>query len=189
MTMLTDRLLNTAMLIAAEGGAHSHPPLQFRVDTLIFSLLIFLGLCAILLKFAWKPIMEGLDAREKRISDDIENARLASEQAQTNLKQYEDKLAVVDEEAAAIIAEAKNDALAAKEKIVGEAKDEAQREREKAFADIASAKEAAVRDLAEKSVDSAVSLAGNIVGRSLDKSDHSNLIEQAVDRFKTGAGA
>jgi F-type H+-transporting ATPase subunit b len=187
--MLTDRLINTAILLAAEGGAHSHPPLQFRVDTLIFSLLIFMGLAAILLKFAWKPIMEGLDAREKKVADNIENARLAKEQADSNLKQYEEKLAGVNDEATAIIAEAKQDALAAKDKIVSEAKDEANREREKAFADIASAKDAAVRELAEKSVDSAVSLAGNIVGRSLNKNDHQNLIDQAVERFKNSSGA
>ena len=185
--MLTDRLINTALLLAAEGGSHSHPPLQFRVDTLIYSFLIFLGLIFILGKYAWKPIMEGLDARDKRISDDIENARLAKEQAESNLKEYEVKLAGVNEEATAIIAEAKQDALTQKEKIVSEAKDEAQREREKAFADIAAAKDAAVRELAEKSVDSAVSLAGSIVGRSLNKSDHSSLIDKAVEQFKTGA--
>ena len=95
----------------------------------------------------------------------------------------------MNEEASAILAEAKQDALAQKEKIVGEAQSEAQRQREKAIADIAAAKDAAVRDLAEKSVDSAVSLAGNIVGRSLDKNDHSKLIKDAVDRFKSGTGA
>jgi len=85
--MLTDRLYDMALLLAAEGGSHAHPPLQFRVDTLIFSLIIFLGLAAVLFRYAWKPIMEGLDKREKRIHDDIENARLASEQAQASRKQ------------------------------------------------------------------------------------------------------
>jgi F-type H+-transporting ATPase subunit b len=184
---MNDPLINV-MAIVAEG-AHTAPPLQFRVDTMIFSLIIFLGLAAILLKFAWKPIMEGLEARENRISGDIENAKLANEQAQKNLKLYEEKLAGVDSEASAIIAEAKQDAIAAKEKIVADAKSEAQREREKAFADIAAAKNAAVSSLAESSVNSAVSLAGNIVGRSLNKDDHSKLIKDAVERFKSGAGA
>lgn len=184
--MLTQTTINVQHLLAA---GHADPPLLFRVDTMIFSILIFLGLAAVLLKFAWKPILEGLDIREKGIADEIENAKLANEQAQANLKQYEEKLAGVNEEASAILAEAKQDALAQKEKIVGEAQSEAQRQREKAIADIAAAKDAAVRDLAEKSVDSAVSLAGNIVGRSLDKNDHSKLIKDAVDRFKSGTGA
>lgn len=174
----------SAMLLAS---SEAHPPLQFRVDTLIFSLIIFLGLTFVLFKYAWKPIMEGLDQREKNIENEIESARSANEQAQANLRQYEEKLASVNDEATAIIAEAKTGALVAKEKIVADAQAEAHRQREKAFADISAAKDQAVRELAEKSVDSAVSLAGNIVGRSLSKSDHSKLIEDSIKRFTTGA--
>ena len=181
--MFTKSLVDS-MVIAA---GVMHPPLQFRVDTLIFSLIIFLGLAAILLKFAWKPIMEGLDAREKRISDDIENARAANEEAQAQLAAYQAKISGAGDEAAALIAEAKNDAIAAKEKIMTEAAEEAQKTRERAFADIESAKNAAVRELAESSVDSAVDLAGSIVGRSLDKKDHAKLIEKSIKQFTSGA--
>ena len=178
--------LHSINLLVAEGAAK--PPLQFKVDTLLFSLIIFLGLLAVLFKFAWKPIMEGLDARESRIASDIEEARAANEKAQANLQQYEDKMAAASDEANSVLAQAKTDALAAKEKILAEAKEEAQRERDRALADIKNAKDAAVRDLAEKSVDSAVSLAGNIVGRSLEKKDHSKLIEKSIERFtKSGA--
>ena len=182
--MMSERLYNVAILLLAEGA---HPPLQFRVDTLIFSLIIFAGLAAVLFVFAWKPVMEGLDAREKSVSDNIENARVANEQAQANLKQYEDKLAGAADEAKEVMAEARKDATTAKEKILTEAKEEADRLRDRALADIEAAKNAAVRDLAEKSVDSAVSLAGNIVRRSLDKSDHSKLIDDSIKSFSGGA--
>ena len=183
--MIFDRLINSAVFLLAEGGAH--PPLQFRVDTLIFSLIIFLGLLAILFVFAWKPVMEGLEKREKRISDDIDNARVANEKAQASLKQYEEQMAGAAEEAKAVISEARKDAAAAKEKILAEAKDEAARVKDRAIADIEAAKNAAVRDLAEKSVDSAVSLAGNIVGRALSKSDHQKLIDDSINNFGGGA--
>lgn len=180
-------MFNSFVLLAAEGGAHARPPLEVRVDTLIFSLIIFLGLAAVLLKFAWKPIMEGLDAREKRIADDIDNARLAKEQAQTQLVAYENQLAGANDEAAAVIAEAKVNAITAKDKIMAEAAAEAQRTRDRALAEIESAKNAAVRELAESSVDSAVDLAGSIVGRSLNKQDHAELIEKSIEQFTTGA--
>lgn len=183
--MLTESLWNTSATLIAAGGAH--PPLEFRVDTLIFSFIIFVGLALVLLKFAWKPIMAGLDAREKKMAGDIENARVANEQAQANLKQYEDKLATAGDEARAVLDEAKKDALVAKERIINDANDEAGRLRDRALADIEAAKNAAVRELAEKSVDSAVSLAGNIVGRSLKKDDHSKLIEDSIESFNSGA--
>ncbi len=171
-------------LLASEA---SKPPLQFRVDTLMFSLIIFAVLLFVLLKYAWTPIMEGLAAREKRIADEIESARLANEQANSQLAAYEAKIANANDEASALIAEAKSDALAAKEKIMADAAAEAQRTHDRAVADIEAAKNAAVRELAESSVDSAVALAGNIVGRSLDRSDHSKLIEQSIEQFTSGS--
>ncbi len=176
----------TLINLIAEGG-HAAPPLQFRVDTSVFSLIIFLVLAVVLYKFAWKPIAEGLDKREGGIANDIENARVANEQAQANLKQYEEKLASVDAEAAAILAEARQDAVSNKERILADADAEAKRRLERAEAEIAAAKDQAVRELAEMSVDSAVSLAGNIVGRSLQKSDHAKLIEDSIQNFNSGA--
>ena len=100
---------------------------------------------------------------------------------------YEEKLAAAHDEAAAVIAEAKKDAITAKEKIMAEAAAEAQRTRDRALTDIEAAKSAAVRELAESSVDSAVALAGSIVGRSLNKQDHAELIEKSIKQFTTGA--
>lgn len=185
--MVTEMFFDTlvSMNLLASGAAK--PPLQFRVDTLMFSLIIFGVLLFVLLKYAWTPIMEGLAAREKRIADEIESARQANEQARTQLTEYEAKMAGANEEASAVIAEAKSDALAAKEKIMAEAAADAQRTRDRALADIEAAKNSAVRELAESSVDSAVSLAGNIVGRSLSKTDHSKLIEQSIEQFNSGS--
>ena len=86
-----------------------------------------------------------------------------------------------------MIAEAKSTASGAKDKIMAEAAAEAQKTRERALAEIEAAKTAAVRDLAESSVNSAVSLAGSIVGRSLNESDHADLIEKSLKQFTTGA--
>lgn len=177
--------LNNVMVLVAAGDKPD--PLKFDADLALFTLIVFLGLLAVLTKFAWKPLMEGLNQRERSIEDNITSAEQANSQAQANLKQYEDKLASVDQEAKAVMDEAKKDALAAKDKIVAEAQAEAQRQRDKALADINAAKDQAVRELAEKSVDSAVSLAGSIVGRSLQKDDHSKLIEDSIKRFTTGA--
>ena len=161
-------------------------PVQLVPDTLLFSFIIFGVLLAVLYKFAWGPIVEGLELREKKMADDIEGARAANEKAQAQLAAYDAKIAGAESEVAALIAEAKNDALAAKDKIMADASQEAQRTKDRALADIEAAKNAAVRDLAESSVDSAVSLAGSIVGRSLDKKDHKDLIEKSISQFNAG---
>jgi len=173
----------TNLPILAEGGHSTPNALSFPVDLGLFTLIVFLGLLAVLTKFAWKPIMEGLDAREKSISDSIESAAKAKEEADSKLKQYEEKLAGAHDEAAAVLAEARQDGVTAKERILAEANEEAVRTRDRAMAEIESAKGAAITELAEASANSAVDLAGSIVGRSLKKDDHAKLIEDSLKRF------
>ena len=88
------------------------------------------------------------------------------------------KLATAAEQATAILAEAKKEAEAAKDRIVSEAQDEAQKAKQRALADIESAKEQAVRELAQKSVDSAVQLAGALVRKELTPDRHAQLIQE-----------
>jgi len=179
-------LFNSIGLFADTAVAVEKSAVQIVPDTLLFSFIIFGVLLAVLYKFAWGPIVEGLELREKKMADDIEGARAANEKAQAQLAEYEAKIAGAESEAAALIAEAKTDALTAKDKIMADASEEAQRTKDRALADIEAAKNAAVRDLAESSVDSAVSLAGSIVGRSLDKKDHKDLIEKSISQFNAG---
>ncbi len=164
-------------------AAGADPPLQVRIDTMIFSLLIFVLLILVLWKFAWNPIIEGLDKREKSIANDIDSARLAHEKAQALAAQYEQQIAAAGQEASRLIAEAKDEAIRAKDRILAEAQQAAVKQREKAVAEINAARDQAVRELAERSVDSAVSLAQNMLGRELDRNSHASLIEQSLQRF------
>ena len=166
--------------LLAESAA---PPLQVRIDTMIFSLIIFGLLLLVLWKYAWGPIMQGLEKREKSIAKDIDDARTANEKAQAVLAQYEQKMQAAAEETSRMMTEARADAERARQRIVEEANAEAQRQRDRAVAEINAARDAAVRDLAERSVDSAVTLAGNLVGKELRPDDHQRLIEQSLERF------
>lgn len=167
---------------------HAEPDaMRFEPDLAIFTLLVFFGLLAILTKFAWKPIMAGLDRREKNIADQVDNAKRMYDEARQNLTQYEQKLATVTQQANELLTEARKDAQLAKDRILAEAAAEAQKQRDRAVADIRAAKDAAVRELAQRSADSAVSLAGKIVGRSLQATDHKNLIDESINRFVKSA--
>ncbi len=152
---MTSNLLFAVNALLAEAAASS--PLQFRIDTLIFSLLIFVILVVLLAQYAWNPIMDGLEKREKSIANNIDEARAANEKAQATLAQYEQKIASGgSRKRRRMIAEAKVDAERARKRIMEEAGAEAQRQRERTIAEINAARDAAVRELAERSVDSAV---------------------------------
>jgi F-type H+-transporting ATPase subunit b len=170
-------------LAHANGGKKINDPDEIKGDSTVATFVIFLLLLAVLTKFAWKPIAHGLEAREKGIEDKIEQARVAAEKATEQLREYEARLASATQEAQQIVGEARKTAETAKEKILGEAQALAQREREKAVADITTAKNQALREIAEKSVDTAIGLARNIIRREVRPGDHEQLIQDALKQF------
>lgn len=153
---------------------------EVRFDLALASLIIFLLLLAVLTKFAWGPISHGLEAREHAIAEQIENARKDSEKAAEQLRLYEQKLTAAADEARNLIGEARREAERAREQIVAEAQAAAQHEKDRAIADIQLAKQEALRAIAQRSVDTAITLAGNIVKREIKPGDHEQLISQAL---------
>jgi F-type H+-transporting ATPase subunit b len=169
----------------AEGNASSQlgAAQELRFDLAIATFVVFILLLVILTKFAWGPISRALDQREETISRQIEEARLAAEKATHQLKEYEARLAAATDEARQIVAQSRKDAETAKEKIMVEARELASKERERAVAEITSAKNQALAEIAQKSVDTAVTLAGKIIRREVKPQDHEALIGDALGQF------
>lgn len=158
-------------------------PADFRFDMSIYSFLVFLILMGVLYKFAWGPIATALDQREQTIARQIEDARLASEKSALQLKEYEARLAAATDEARQIVAGARKDAEVAKDKIVAEAREAAQREREKAVAEITIAKNQALDQIAQKTVQTAINLASNLIRREVKPQEHEAIIGDAIGQF------
>ena len=53
---------------------------EFSFGLFFWQLLIFVGLILILKKFAWKPILDTLNEREKSIKDSLESAQKAKDE-------------------------------------------------------------------------------------------------------------
>ena len=155
----------------------------FSTELAIYTLAVFLLLAALLGAFAWKPIVAGLDAREKSIQGKIDEAEQRTEQAARKLAEYEDRLSRAAEEAEDILAQAKKDAQAASDRILTEARESAERERDLAKSEIETAKNAALQEVTRQGAEMAVSLAGQILSRELNSQDHTNLIANAVNQF------
>lgn len=158
-------------------------PAEWRGEKAIATLIVFGCLLAGLSAVAWKPIREGLEKREKSIANNIANAESASQQAMQKLREYEARLSSAAVEAQQIIAGARKDAEAAGQRLITSAQEEAARQRERAVADIESAKAQALNEIAGKSTDLAMSLASRIVGREVNPSDHQSMIQDMLSKL------
>lgn len=104
-------------------------PAWFQTDLAVWSFAVFLGLFGLLTKFAWKPIMEGLEKREQGIADTIAATQAANEDARRMLASYERRLAEATDEVRGMLEEARRDADATRQTIVAEARKAAEEEK------------------------------------------------------------
>ena len=69
-------MLGAATTVAAsEGGGGAL--LQPEIGTIFWTLVTFLIMLGILRRFAWKPLLGAIDAREKSIRDALQQAEYA----------------------------------------------------------------------------------------------------------------
>mgnify|MGYP003797190367 CR=1 FL=1 len=74
-------------------------PLRFQTDLALWTAVVFGLLLVVLRGFAWGPIRDGLDRRERGIADDVAQAKEAKRRADELLREYERKLAHTADEA------------------------------------------------------------------------------------------
>ena len=162
-----------------EGGAL--PP--FCADLALWTAVTFVLVLIVLWKFAWGPIIEGLDKREQYVLDQRSDAEKANADAKALLDDYKNQLA----NAKAEIQQMKADAAVSAEKaaaiVMNKAIASVEAEKKAATQEIASAKIQAQKELAAQSAALAVELAGKILKKELNPQSHQKLIDQAVAKF------
>jgi F-type H+-transporting ATPase subunit b len=167
---------------SVEHGAASKPdlPLKFQGDLALWSAITFLFFFFVLSKLAWKPLIEGMNAREGKIRQDIADAESNRLKSETLLKDYETRLAKVHDEVKAILAEARKDADHAKQDILATADKESAAMRQRAVGDIERARDQALGELFDFVSKNVVQATEQVVGRSLTGSDQDRLVKEAL---------
>jgi F-type H+-transporting ATPase subunit b len=179
-------VLLTVMTGAAHAATESHaaeegsPLLRFDPGVGIWALLVFVVLLVLLKRFAWGPILDALDAREKSVRDSLdqaasiqaENARMAAEQAKV--------LAEARTEANAVIQSARESGEALKKSLETAAQEEKRRIIASAQQEIEAQTRAAVAELRKTTAELSVSIAEKLIRQNLDDAKNSALVDQLI---------
>jgi F-type H+-transporting ATPase subunit b len=185
-TMVIAYALATALLVAPAAFAAAAEPAESPnvfagdIGNAVWTVVIFLLVLVVLGKYAWGPLLTGLQKRESYIRGALETARKEREEAQKLLRDYQEKLAAARGEATAIIDEGRRDAEVVKRRIEEHAKQESDKMIERAEREIEAAKVEATRQLYALSASLATELAGRILGREIAAADHERLIAESI---------
>lgn len=155
----------------------------------VWTLLTFATLLFILAKFAWKPLLGALDAREKSIQDNIDEAKRQRDEADALLAQYREQLAEGRRQAQAVVAESRAAAETLRKELEAKARDETQAMLANARREIEREREAAVEAVRRESVDVALAVASRLLGERLDAGRDRQLAMDYIDDLDQSEGA
>lgn len=173
---------------AAEAGAE-WSPFQGNFGNFLWTLITLLVVYLVLKKWAWKPLLDGLQARERFIEDSLHEATVKRDQAEALLREHEAKLAATRDEIEAMLDEARRDAAVLKEREEAKAREESKAIIGRARREIDIATDTAVKRLYEEAAELATVAAGRILDREITAADHDKLVAEAIETLRTGKGA
>jgi F-type H+-transporting ATPase subunit b len=160
-----------------------------RWDLGIWTLVVFGILFVVLGKFAWGPMMKGLDAREAAMRKTHEDAEAARVETAKSLEEIKARLAKANDEVRAMLDEARRDAQSLKDKMKADAAGEIAAERERVRKEIDTARDAALQEIYQQAVQLAALVSTRAVKRELTPADHSRLIDEALVDLKSNLSA
>ena len=180
------KLLQTLTLAAAAGtlagpALAAKGPFVSLANTDFVVLIAFIIFIGVLIYFKVPAMISGmLDKRALEISSEIDEARKLQEDAKKLLADFERQQKDVQDQAARIVAQAKEDAEMAAEQAKKDLKTSITRRLAAAEEQIASAEANAVKDVRDKAIIVAVAAAREVIAKQMTSDDASRLIDDAI---------
>src|SRR5262245_50101267 len=159
-----------------------------RYDLGIYTCVVFFALLIILGKFAWGPMMKGLDKREATLRKTHEDADAARQEAEKVLDEVQARLAKTNDEIRGLLEEARRDAQGVKDQMRSDAAAEIQAERNRIRREIDIAKDEALKEIYQQSIQIATIIATKAIQRDLTPGDQSRLLDDAVRDLRSNLG-
>ena len=174
--------MQTVIHVPADGQDEHHAPglLDPSLPMFLWTVGTFAVMAYVLARFAWKPILAGLDAREKDLRDAVENADLIKDELATLDQKRTQIIGGADDQAKEILARARRAGVEAERGIEAKAREEAAILMENARREIRAAQDKAADALRRDSVETAIALAAKLIGEQLEDEKNRQLTDRLI---------
>jgi len=151
--------------------------------SLIFWSLISFGiLFFVLKKFAFPPILEALEAREKKIRDDIEDSEKLKGDAQTIKKELEETLKAAHGKAETIIQLATDEARKFQDKNIQETEAKVRQIQKDAEQEIQSSRTKLLQEIRSYTAALTIASTEKFLKKALDDADKKRLVDESIEQ-------
>lgn len=163
------------ILAASGGGNFLVPNATFIAEVIAFGIILF-----VVYRYVVPPVQKAMRERQELVRAQIEESRQAREQLERAESEYQRALGEARSEAAKIRDGARADADRLREQLRTQAEEEAARIRQRSEEQLATQRQQVVNELRAEIGRLAVTLAGRVVGESLEDDARR---QRTVDRF------
>ena len=181
-TLLAAPLIATA---AEAPEADKQGLLDVSIASAVWVLIIFLVLVFILYKTAWKNVLAGLNARERRIRQDIADAEAARTKAEASLVEYNKQLSTAEGQVRELLNKAAADAERIGATIRAKAQEEATAATDRANKEIEASKQRALAEIYDQAATLATNVAEKILRREVNADDQKKLVDESLRQMQT----
>ena len=158
-----------------------NPLVQPDPGLFIWTILTFLVLVGLLAKFAWRPLLAALEARQEAIRKSLDDVRQAKQDLEKVHAESAKILAQARAEADAIMSSTRTDVNQFREEMRQKARTDAEGIVKNAERQIELETARALQQIRHEAVDISVNIASKLLQRNVSKDDNARLIE---DTFK-----
>ena len=178
-TMLAGLFTLSATRLLAQEGAATEPVnlLAPRAGLMFWTLVIFLILLVVLSRFAFKPLFESVEARERALEEAIDGAARDRAAAAELLAQQRALLEAGRADAQKFIADSRAVAEKMRADMLAETKAQQEAMLEGARRSIEGEKVAAIAQLRRESIDLAIAGASRVIEQNLDNANNRRIVE------------
>jgi F-type H+-transporting ATPase subunit b len=156
---------------------------DINVALVVWTLVTFGLLLIVLKRFAWQPILEMIESREKTIAEAIESAKRERAEAEKAAADMRASLEKARTEAADLIRRNQAEVAAAKTELMAQARKESEALLAQARLTIEEERRAAVAGLRAQVVDIAIEAAGRLLQTQMDEKKQRQLVEEYLARL------
>jgi len=158
--------------------------LQPDLGLIFWTIVNFTLLALLLAKFAWKPIISAIEAREKKVADDIAAAQNAKEEAKKIEENLKRELENSSKNAALRLEEATKAAQKEREQILQEAQNRAQNLIVRAKEEINFETQKAIAEVKKEIADTTLLAAKKIVAKESNLQTNKAMVEELLNEIK-----
>jgi F-type H+-transporting ATPase subunit b len=170
--------LSPAAALAQEESSGLRPFMKPDTGLMVWTLVIFVILMFVLSKFAFGPLTEAVEKREKALQDAIDAAKHDREEAARLLAEHRAAIDTARHEAQQIIVDARQAGERVRAEVIEHAHAEQAHILARARQEIESEKIKAIADLRREAVDLAIAGASRVIEKNLDQPTNRQIVER-----------